>query len=277
MSSPPQATHRLPLDADAASGGTRLVALDIDGTLLDQEMRLAPAVRSAVRDVVARAHVVLATGRCIVSTRLVADRLGLARGYAVCSNGAVVARLGTFEPVAVTTFDPAPAVRLLLQHMPDALVAVEELGVGYRVSAPFPPGDLSGLQRVEPLDALVALPVPRVVVNRPGWSADSLLRVVDRAGLRGVTYTVGSTAWLDLAPQGVTKAAALEEVRTVLGVPREQTLAIGDGRNDIEMLRWAHRGLAMAGAPAEVRAAADEVIGSVGDDAVADALAHQFR
>lgn len=272
---PPTAERAAPPPADAGRAA-RLVALDIDGTLLDDRQQLAPAVRTAVVEVSAHTHVVLATGRCTVSTRQIADRLGLANGYAVCSNGAVVARLGSFEPVTVATFDPAPAVRLLLDHMPDALIAVEELGVGYRVNAPFPPGDLSGLQRIEPVDSLVAHPAPRVVVNRPGWSARSLHDVLAGAGLRGVTYAVGSTAWLDLAPEGVTKAAALETVRTWLEVPPTETAAFGDGRNDIEMLRWAHRGYAMADAPPEVQAAADTVIGSVHDAAVATELARHY-
>lgn len=271
----PRAPEQPPL-APAPGRAARLVALDIDGTLIDDDQRLAPEVRTAVREVATHTHVVLATGRCAVSTRLIADRLGLSDGYAVCSNGAVIAKVGSFEPVTVATFDPAPAVRLLLEHMPDALIAVEELGVGYRVNAPFPPGDLSGLQRVEPVESLVAQQVPRVVVNRPGWSADSLHEVLARAGLRGVTYAVGSTAWLDLAPDGVTKAAALETVRNWLGVPATETAAFGDGRNDIEMLRWAHRGYAMAEAPPKVRAAADTVIGSVHDAAVATELARHY-
>ncbi|MQA05841.1 MAG: HAD hydrolase family protein [Streptosporangiales bacterium] len=252
-----------------------LIALDVDGTLLDGE-HLAPDVRAAVSKLAARMHVVLATGRCVVSTKLVADRLGLFDGYAVCSNGAAVVHLGTGEPVLMTTFEPGPAVRTLLQYMPAALVAVEEFGVGYRVSAPFPPGELTGIQRVQPLDELLDGPAPRVVVCRPGWSAASLHEVLARVGLHGVTYAVGTTAWLDLTPDGVTKAAGLEHVRSWLDVPPHRTTAIGDGHNDIDMLRWAHQGLAMAEAAPEVQAAADAVIGSVRDAAVARELTHRF-
>lgn len=267
-----------PLLVDPKSGHPtpELVALDIDGTLLDAGQQLAAGVRTAVRRAAARSHVVLATGRTILGTKNVAERLGLSSGYAVCSNGAVIVELDTWQPVEVTTFDPGPAVRLLLEYVPDALVAVEDLGVGNRVNAPFPPGELSGLQTVEPVESLIAAPVPRVVIHHPGWTANRLSEVVAGVGLHGVAYAVGTTAWLDLAPAGVTKAAGLERVRGWLDVPLERTLAVGDGRNDVEMLQWAHRGLAMGNASADVRDAADEVIGHIDDGGVTAELNRLF-
>ncbi len=66
-----------------------------------------------------------------------------------------------------------------------------------------------------------------------------------RLGLHGTDYVVGWTAWLDLTPVGVSKASGLEQVCADLGLTSADVLAIGDGRNDIEMLRWAGRGVAM--------------------------------
>jgi hydroxymethylpyrimidine pyrophosphatase-like HAD family hydrolase len=83
---------------------------------------------------------------------------------------------------------------------------------------------------------------------------------------------VGWTAWLDLAPDGVSKASALEPVRATLGVPLERTLAVGDGRNDVEMLEWAARAVAMGQAEPELLAVADEVAPPVEDDGLADVL-----
>ena len=95
-------------------------------------------------------------------------------------------------------------------------------------------------------------------------------------GLHRVSYNVGWTAWLDIAPDGVNKATALERVRALHGVPRSRVMAVGDGRNDIDMLEWASvegRGVAMGQAPDEVRAAANEVTGSDLQDGAAMALA----
>ena len=77
--------------------------------------------------------------------------------------------------VDMVTFDAGPVLRMLLARLPDALVAVEELGVGYRVNAPFPPGELTGEISVEPLERLIADPVTRVILRSrpPRWRTSS--------------------------------------------------------------------------------------------------------
>ena len=99
---------------------------------------------------------------------------------------------------------------------------------------------------------------------------------VDAVTHDGTNYVVGWTAWLDLSPVGVTKASGLEYVARELGVVPADVLAIGDGRNDIEMLRWAGRGVAMGQAVPEVQAAADAVSATVHDDGAAVELERYF-
>lgn len=256
----------------------RLVALDIDGTTVDHEGVLSPAVRAAVRDTAAAGmHIVIATGRSVVSTTEVLSELGLTSGYAVCSNGAVTIELDPCEPTGyrmleVVTFDPGPALRILRDQLPGVLVAVEELGVGFMVSAPFPDGELSGAHRVVSWEELIGSPATRVTLRDPESSAEEFLEQAHRAGLHGVGYAVGWTAWLDLSPEGVSKASALELLRRRMGVEPADTVAVGDMRNDIEMLRWAARGVAMGNAPDEVKAVADEVTGDVVDDGLVPVL-----
>jgi hydroxymethylpyrimidine pyrophosphatase-like HAD family hydrolase len=255
-----------------------LVALDVDGTLMTYDGVISAAVRDAVaalRD--AGAHVVLATGRGVRSAVPVALDLGLTSGWVVCSNGAVTARLdpgapGGYEVTEVITFDPEPALRVLQLEIPDALFAVEDLGHGFHVSRPFPADELTGEQSVLPFDELVARPATRVVVRDPGSTPEEFQALVERVGLHQVSYAVGWSAWLDLTPGGVTKASALEELRRELGVEPFATVAVGDGSNDVEMLRWAARGVAMGHAPAHVRAAADEVTGTIEDDGAVPVL-----
>ncbi|MBM6403403.1 HAD family phosphatase [Phycicoccus sp. CSK15P-2] len=248
-----------------------LVCLDIDGTTVDHDGRLHEPVREAVvavRD--AGHHVTLATGRGVVGTLPVLDALGLTTGYAVCANGAITLRLdpsleGGYEVLEAVTFDPAPALRALREEFPTALVAVEELGVGFKVSAPFPDGELDGTPRVVPFAELMAHPVTRLTIRDPEGTDEDFLAGVERIGLHGVEYAVGWSAWLDITPEGVSKAAALEGVRRRLGLEPGATLAVGDQRNDLEMLRWAARGVAMGNAPDVVQAVADEVTGHVDD------------
>jgi hydroxymethylpyrimidine pyrophosphatase-like HAD family hydrolase len=96
--------------------------------------------------------------------------------------------------------------------------------------------------------------------------------LVHRLGLNDVTYAVGYSAWLDLTPPGVSKAWALERLREQLGVSTAHTVAVGDGNNDLEMLRWAAHSAAMGNAPQNVQDTAREVLGSVEDDGVLSLL-----
>lgn len=255
-----------------------LIALDIDGTTIGYDEALSERVRSAVtaaRD--AGHHVVLTTGRTVAGTVSVARELGLTSGYAVCSNGAVVVQWDTeadegYRILQLITFDPAPVLQLLRAAMPEALVAVEEVGVGQRISAPFPEGELSGATRIVPWEELGAEPVTRLTFRSPDSTAEEFVELAETIGLQGVNYAVGFTAWMDISPEGVSKAYGLEEVRSRLGVPRADTVAVGDQRNDLEMLGWAGHGVAMGQAPVEVQDAADEVTDTVDDDGLARVL-----
>jgi hydroxymethylpyrimidine pyrophosphatase-like HAD family hydrolase len=155
-------------------------------------------------------------------------------------------------------------------------VAVEEIGVGYRVNKPFPEGEITGLFTFQSVEELVAEPVTRVVIRDPDGTSEDFARLVEAVGLHGTSYAIGWTAWLDLAPAGVSKASGLASVCQRLGVGAQDVLAIGDGRNDVEMLQWAGRGVAMGQAVDEVRAAADAVTATVQDDGVAAELDRWF-
>lgn len=267
----------------------RLVALDIDGTLLrwitgagTTHEEVPDAVRAAVRRAArAGAHVVLASGRSPHSMTGVADLLGLAeladdRLWIVASNGAVVTRYPPLEVVREETFDAGPAVQRILQLHPEALVAVEERGVGYRVNRAFPTGELSGDLIPTPVEHMVAAPISRVIIRDPAATVDDFVRLGAELGLHGTDYVVGWTAWLDLSAPGVSKASGLDHVADALGLTAADALAIGDGRNDVEMLRWAGRGVAMGQAVDVVHEAADAVTDTVDDDGAARELERWF-
>ncbi len=267
----------------------RLVALDIDGTLLkwvEGQGQTYEEIPQATYDAVCRAHdagchVVLASGRSPHGMTRIADLLGQPadgadRLWVVASNGAVLFRYPPLEVVHEVTFDARPAVQAVLAEHPQALVAVEERGVGYRVNRPFPPGELSGELIETEVAELVAQHVSRVIIRDPDATVEEFVALAARLGLHGTDYVVGWTAWLDLSPVGVSKASGLARVCEELGVEQADVLAIGDGRNDLEMLRWAGRGVAMGQAVEEVREAADHVTASVFDDGVAVELERYF-
>jgi HAD superfamily hydrolase (TIGR01484 family) len=266
----------------------RLVALDIDGTLFANvpstgvvEETISPPVRAAVRRAYdAGAHVVLATGRSTFGISHVWDMLGLPiegrTVLSVASNGSVTFSYPPLEVRSTVTFDASEIVGMLLEHVPNAAVAVEEIGVGYRINRPFPDGEITGRMVLQTVEELVAEPVTRVIIRDPHSSEEEFLDLAEKLGLQGTNYFIGWTAWLDIAPEGVTKASALAEVAADLGVAQSDVLAVGDGRNDIEMLRWAGRGVAMGQAPLEVQEAADDVTRTVVDDGVAVELGRWF-
>jgi hydroxymethylpyrimidine pyrophosphatase-like HAD family hydrolase len=196
-------------------------------------------------------------------------REGRERLWVVASNGAVIFRYPPLEVVHEETFDARPAVEAILAEHPNVLIAVEERGIGYRVNEHFPEGELSGDMIPTAVDELVSGPVSRVIIRDPDATADDFVALADRLGLHSINYVVGWTAWLDLSPVGVTKASGLARVCEALDVPSERVLAIGAGRNDIEMLRWAGRGVAMGQSIEQVRQAADAVTADVQDDGVA--------
>jgi len=257
----------------------KAVALDIDGTLIDHDESLSPAVVDAVRRTAAQVPVILATGRSWQTTRPVAELLGLPDdGLVVCSNGARTLRYPGGEVVDERTFDPSTVITSVRKHAPNARMAVEEHDGGYLVTAPFPDGDLgtgAGI-RVVSDDELAPEPVTRLIIRDPEQSEADFVQLAERLGLHGVSYFVGWTAWLDIAPEGVDKSTGLKVALAQYDLEPADLLAMGDGRNDIEMLVYAGLGISMGSAPDEVKVAADEVTKSVQDDGVAAVLNRWF-
>lgn len=257
-----------------------LVALDVDGTLLDPETQtISPAVRDAVRRVVdAGSQVVIATGRSVLGTLPILDELGLSEGVALCSNGAVTVDAATADILAIETFDPEPVYRFLVTRLPGAIFAAEHAGTRSLVTERFRGSVLHGPQRVTTIDELIEAPVPRLIAYWVDHTAAEVERAMDGAQPPPGTYTLDEALpWVTVVPDGVTKGASLEKLRTALGIPAEDTFAVGDGRNDLQMLRWAAHGVAMGQAPANIRAAANEITGPVGSDGLVTAVDRWFR
>ncbi|MDO5672708.1 MAG: HAD family hydrolase [Actinomycetaceae bacterium] len=261
----------------------QLIALDVDGTLLDGYGQATDRMYASMAKLSElEVDVVVSTGRSVYATLPVISLFGLRSGWMVCSNGAVVCTFETdadgnvnYQVCYVKTFDPAPVIDTILRVIPDALIAVEDGDDGFRVSAEFPQGELAETRSVQPIDQLRATPVTRVVVRHLEMSVPQFSAAVEKAGLHAVEYAVGWTAWMDVAPLGVTKATGLDYVCQQLGSSAQQALALGDGSNDLEMLEWARHGVAMGHSPAsllEVAQTSTQGVESDGAPAVLDAF-----
>ncbi|GAA4679681.1 HAD family hydrolase [Frondihabitans cladoniiphilus] len=258
-----------------------LIALDIDGTVMTEGGVISDAVIAEVGRLRDAGHqIMIATGRSADLTLPVAARLGLRADYVVCSNGAVtLGRDDTSETgyrsVYIEEFSPREVLTTVAGTLDDAGFAVEDAFGNMFYKGEFPKQAITAVSREVSFDELLDISATRVVVLSPSHSQEDFLEIVETMGLHKVSYNVGWTAWLDIAPFGVTKATALERVRTWLGIPESRVMAVGDGRNDIDMLTWASRagrGVAMGQAPDDVLEAASEVTGADVDDGLAAVL-----
>lgn len=264
-----------------------IVALDIDGTVLHEDGSLGAATAAEVTRVAGLGHeVMLATGRSVSMTLPVVDRLGITPEFLVCANGAIVLGRDEDAPLAysqvhVETFDPSEVLTTIRGHLEEASYAVEDEEGLFRYTGSFPDAALSVSSIKVGFEELLGIEATRVVVISPDHATEDFLSVVDLMGLHKVSYNVGWTAWLDIAPDGVNKATGMQYVSDKLGIPVERILAIGDGRNDIDMLQWAVAGgglgVAMGQAPPEVVAVASEITHTDIDDGVAATLARYFQ
>ncbi|MFI7134851.1 HAD family hydrolase [Nonomuraea sp. NPDC050153] len=259
------------------TGPPKMLVLDIDGTLVEPGRPVTDRVRRALRRAVdSGCHLVLATGRAHFEVVDFFREIGLPDGLAVCSNGSVVVTMPQGEVLATSTFDARSVLATLLEYVPAARIAVEVVDVGYVVTHPFPEDEILGPQLISNLDKILvdlstvfADRVVRVVIRDPNLTREDFHGLTEHLSVRDVSYAVGFDAWLDLGPQGVSKASGLDKVAALLGVSPADALAIGDGYNDKEMILWAGRGVVMGHAPVALKELADHTTLPVGKDGAA--------
>jgi Cof subfamily protein (haloacid dehalogenase superfamily) len=263
-------------DRARADHQVRLVASDLDGTLLGPEAAVSGRTRAALARVrQAGIVVVLVTGRPPRSVREIAARAGLG-GLAICANGALVYDLDADQ---VATSSPLPAavgarlVSELREALPGVVFASEDERGFQRETAWAHPGlaQADDVVHADPLD-LVAEPVAKLLVRHPELRFSELVdRIRALAGDEAVV-TWSAVGLAEISAAGVTKAYALDWVCRRQGIAASEVVAFGDMPNDLPMLAWAGHSVAVANAPPEVRAAADEVTASNVEDGVAIVL-----
>ena len=242
----------------------KLWALDLDGTLLQRDGTIAAEDRAALAAALARGdRVVLATGRAFAGSLPVANDLGL-HGPIIVTTGGQTLDIDSEAPIDERRLDLALA-REVLAFCRDrgyAAGAFRDLGRDVRwVVAPLE------WRRTPVVDA----DLPESLAEDPEqlviFGEQPVLAVMDRfpgAHILPLPDRRRPVAAHVLHPEA-TKGHALLRLAARLGLAASDLAAVGDSANDVSMLRVAGRGFAMAGCPAEVAAAARDVVGSVAE------------
>lgn len=272
----------------------RLVALDMDGTLFNQQSQISETDQNAIREITARGvEVAISTGRPYVGlpVKLLAD-LGIR--YAITSNGAAIYHLPDKKCLSESCMEPklvCPIIRELQKkdiHM-DAFIH----GDGYSQHSCIPG-----------IDRLVMPESIRRYIKETRTFTDDLAAFIEEnhfavqkmtlnfypladgtfqhrkevkallAAYPQITFLSGGYHNLEFTKTGTTKGMGLRFLCDCLGLALSQTMACGDTQNDMDILRTAAIGVAMGNARAEVKEIADFITLSNEESGVAYAIRH---
>jgi hypothetical protein len=254
----------------------RLVAIDLDGTLIPDDLQVRPRVRQAIRRALdADVHVTLATGRAFPDTARYALELGIDVPV-ICYQGGLIQHPRTGELLYRATMPRELALEAIELAARDDLdlnlyVRDEIFVTRLRHDEDFyqkwfglpvhPVGDLKAALTDDPTKFIIIAEEAEADRIHPAW----------KAHFQGRLQIVRShRLFVEGNPLGVSKGHALARLAAHLGVRREETIAIGDNDNDRAMIEWAGLGVAMGNAPASLQAIADYVAPPVAEDGVAE-------
>lgn len=262
----------------------KMVASDVDGTLIDHREQVSPRTKAAIDALIADGvPFVLATGRPPRWIDPVVDGLGYAP-LCVCGNGAVIYDSATDRVLDTHTLDVETltwAAELAERLLPGCGLAAERVGSSAHdaatpqfVSSPeyehawLNPDDTQ-VSRAE----VIAAPAIKMLIRLPGAASGDMRAALEPAlsGRADLTYSTDN-GLIELSAPGVSKATGLATVAQRLGVQHSALIAFGDMPNDVPMLLMAGHGVAMANAHPEALAAADEVAAANHEDGVARIL-----
>lgn len=256
----------------------RLLVADIDGTLLNSNREVPPAVLSGVRAAQAKGvRVCLATGRIWTSAEPFFRAIG-ADPPAILYNGGLVYdfvanRVLRRVPLA---YEHARVVLELLREMSEVqphLYVDDKVYIGRlnKHTERYRRKDMLAVEEVG--DLLAFLPPEPMKILIVGARQD-LSRVMER--IRGLPVEINAVfseeTYLEILPAGSSKGEALEVVADALQIPLTSVIAVGDNLNDLEMIRRAGLGVAMGNAPEALRSQADYVTATNDEGGLAEVI-----
>ena len=265
-------------DLSALRGRTpRLIAVDLDGTLVPHSGDVPQGVPEAIARVQdAGAIVAAATGRSLSTTGYVARGAGMHQ-YAVVSNGAMIVTVDPESVVDVQTFDATELLDQVTEAIPGATYAVERADGVFLATRHFTDRGVALDVREVPYAELSREPIVRVIVRSEDHVEEGLGPLVQHLDMHSIGFGVTDVAWLDLGIKGVNKATGLQTLCERLGIEAADVLAIGDSINDAEMLQWAGFSVAMGNAQPHIKALADVIASPEPGRGVIDVLDQLYR
>jgi Cof subfamily protein (haloacid dehalogenase superfamily) len=255
-------------------------AFDLDGTVLRRDLKITRRTRAAVEALRERGmRLVVATGRRFEDAREYAERLGFAEGDPVICYGGSMVRTINGETLLHRTLPRELSIEVLEWAAHRGLHARVFVD-GRIVTSPDTPAAMEHLRRYsEPVVSAVESPArwleeggqeptKLVIVDYPddigGWLEEA------RSAFSGRLFVTRSLPhYVEIGGLEGMKSKALQFLCERWGIERDRVLAFGDADNDIDMLRYAGRGVAVGGMTGAVREAADEVVPGVDEDGVA--------
>jgi len=249
------------------------------------ELEIQRDLAEAIRTLHTNGHeVVIATGRSVDATLPVVEALRIQPTWVVSANGAMTLKRDALAHRAyrkeyVESFDPAELLQTIRPQLVTARYAVESAEGTFYYTEPIPAGTLPAKQVMVEFEELLKVEASRVIVVSPDHRIEEFVNAASTAGLKNVSYAVGGTTWLDIAPIGVSKSSALETIRERENIPLSSVFAAGDGRNDVEMLSWASqygKGVAMGQAEDKVKRHANIITGTIEENGLYQALLDAF-
>ncbi len=246
--------------------GIRLVFSDLDETLLSPDHQIGERSRRAIRKLMEHGITfVVCTGRAPEATRPVVQELG--GRYFVCNNGAAVYDGDTL--LADRTLSPELTAGMAAFFDGHACPTYIMSSAGYFVTRMTPL--IEEANRVRGVSPLVPdrtdwmQPAHKVMP----WGAAHLYEEA-RARWDDRAHIIYHPDYLEIAPHGISKAWGARVLAERLGIPNRKIAAIGDARNDMELVRMAGVGVAMGNADPLLKAEALAVAGDYGNDGAAD-------
>jgi Cof subfamily protein (haloacid dehalogenase superfamily) len=254
-----------------------MIVSDLDGTLLHHDGTVSKRTEAAVRAAVAAGFkVVLASGRPPRTVQPIADQCGL-KGLAVCSNGAILYDLDRQE-VMSHEHVPQDALKDIITRLREREPSVSfatEYGhrVGREPTFPHPETWVSGLDPlIDDIHALTADSVIKLAIHHPDQAVETLAKLVRSIVGNQLSVTFSGMHFVEVAAAGISKALGLSRVCERLGVDPKRVVAFGDMPNDLAMLAFVGRGVAVGNAHPDVMAEGYETTATNDEDGVAQVI-----